>query len=94
LQSWYSGSSEAKTTQPDYPDYSSLLPTHISDSLLLGDASRGDGGASGGHTEKKKDREDSISDLLFLYNITFLSDSKVREGICIEYVIEESYEFS
>jgi hypothetical protein len=76
-------SSEAKITQPDYSDLSSHLPALISDTAVQTDALDSDElntideGQLDDTTRGKKDREDSISDLLFLYNITFLSDSKV-----------------
>jgi hypothetical protein len=83
LQSWYLTSSEAKITQPDYSDLSSHLPAQISDTAVQTDALDSgelntiDEDQLDDTTRGKKDREDSISDLLFLYNITFLSDSKV-----------------
>jgi hypothetical protein len=89
LQSWYLTSSEAKITQPDYSDLSSHLPSQISDTAVqtdaldIGELNTIDGGPLDdtiGGIGVKKDREDSISDLLFLYNITFLSDSKVSLG--------------
>jgi len=74
-------------TQPDYSDLSSHLPAQIShtavqtDALDSGELNTVDEGpfddTTAGGISVKKDREDSISDLLFLYNITFLSDSKV-----------------
>jgi hypothetical protein len=84
LQSWYLTSSEAKITQPDYSDLSSShLPAQMSDTAIQTDAldsgelNAVDEGQLDDTVRGKKDREDSISDLLFLYNITFLSDSKV-----------------
>ncbi len=80
-------SSEAKITQPDYSDLSSHLPAQISDTAAvqtdaldsgeLNTVYEGQLDDTTGGISVKKDREDSISDLLFLYNITFLSDSKV-----------------
>ncbi len=50
------------------------------DALDSGELNTVDEGQLDDTTRGKENREDSISDLLFLYNITFLSDSKVSSG--------------
>jgi hypothetical protein len=72
-----------KTTSPDYADFSTL-PTHVLPRDTNPNSASHDSSSNSHNTilqavgNSKKGGNDSVSDLLFLYNITFLSDSKVR----------------